>query len=438
MKRISAPVTADGVRPGRFRVALGWFVAIVAVFASVLFFFAALLGTARTTGHALLSYAVAALVALGCATGLARVSVWLRGGRGRSRRGLTAGVCLTLSLSLAAGLSWAWFGAPATYTPLPDSPAVQYWDLSTGSRIAYLRTAGNVTRTEPVLLVHGGPGAPSSNNYEFAERLAAAGFAVYNYQQVGAGQSSRLDPREYTVARHVADLEAIRQKLAAPKVVLIGSSWGGELTAHYLSVHPDNVAKAIFASPAAMSDDSFSDGTLTPNGKSDQTRQFAAHTRFAATYFLGQTVGLPAARTLMSDHTADGLYQQFVRSLDMSSGCPDAAEAERPADATAGYGLWVNIATVTAASKAADPRPALRRSQTPVLVLRAQCDYLRWEVTREYRDTFPRSTMLTVDGAGHTVLADKPAETGTAAVAFLTGGALPVKPHTAAETPWHR
>jgi proline iminopeptidase len=140
----------------------------------------------------------------------------------------------------------------------------------------------------------------------------------------------------------------------------------------------------------------------------------------------------------MSDHTADGLYQQFVHSLTMSSGCPDAAEAERPVDATAGYSLWVNIATLASASKAADPRPALRHNHTPVLVLRAQCDYLRWEVTREYRDTFPRATMLTIDGAGHTVLADKPAESGTAAVAFLTGGALPAKPYTAAETPWQR
>ncbi|MEU8611581.1 alpha/beta hydrolase [Actinoplanes sp. NPDC048791] len=411
-----------------------WFLAVAAVVTAVLFFFVALLVTAQTTGNAWLSYAVATLVAVMCATGLARLSVPLRGSRSR----LTVNVCLAVSLLLAAGLSWAWFGAPATFTPLPGSPAEQYWDLPTGSRIAYVRTAGTVTHAEPVLLVHGGPGAPASNSDGFAQRLAAAGFAVYNYQQAGAGRSSRLDPSDYTVARHVADLDAIRQQLGAPKTVLIGSSWGGQLIAHYLAVHPDNVAKVVVASPGAMSSDSFSDGSLTPDGKSDQSRQLAAHTRFAATFFLGQVGGLPAARTLMSDHTADGLYQQFVRSLTMSSGCPDAAAVERPVDATAGYGLWVNIATSASASKAADPRPALRRNPTPVLVLRAECDYLRWEVTREYRDTFPRATMLTINGAGHSVLADRPAETGTAAVAFLTGGALPAEPYTAAEAPWRR
>ncbi|MCS7482935.1 alpha/beta fold hydrolase [Umezawaea endophytica] len=433
---ISLSTKTNGSIPGRFRVASAWLLAVVAVFIAVLLYFAALLVTAQTTENAPLSYVVATLVALVCAIGLARLSVRLRGGHKTSRKWLTEGVCLTVSLLLAAGLSWTWFGAPATYTPLPDSPAVQYWDLPTGSRIGYTRTAGTVTHAEPVLLVHGGPGAPSTTNDEFAGRLAAAGFAVYTYQQVGAGQSSRLDPKDYTIDRHIADLEAIRQKLAAPKVVLIGSSWGGQLTAHYMAAHPDNVAKAVVASPGAMSSDSFSDGSLTPTGNSDQSGQFAKHTRFAATFFLAQVGGLRAARTLMPADTADGLYQQFVHSLNMSAGCPDTAEADRSADSTAGYSLWVNVATLASASKAADPRPALRHNSTPVLVLRAQCDYLRWEVTREYRDTFPQSTMLTIDGAGHTALADKPAETGAAVAAFLTGESLPAKPYIAAEAPW--
>ncbi|MFG1608846.1 alpha/beta fold hydrolase [Actinoplanes sp. NPDC049265] len=396
------------------------FVAVAAVLLAVPLFFLTLLVSAQTTGNAFLSYAAATLVAVLVAAGLARF--------GRGRRPLVAG----LSLVLPAALSWAWFGAPVAYTPVPDSPAVSFWDLPTGSRIAYERIAGPVTHPEPVLLVHGGPGTPSTGRDVFAERLAAAGFAVYNYQQAGAGQSSRLDPDEYTVARHVADLDAIRQRLGVPKMVLIGSSWGGELISAYLAAHPANAAKVIVASPGAMDGNSFPEGSLTPGGQSDQSDQISAHRRFAATFFLGQVGGLRAARTLMPERTADGLYQQFVRSLKMGAGCG----AEGSIDQAAGYGLWVNIATNASAKRSPDPRPALRHNDTPLLVLRAQCDYLRWEVTREYRDTFPHATMLTVAGAGHTVLSDRPAETSAAAIAFLTGKPLPAKPYTAAEAPW--
>jgi proline iminopeptidase len=404
--------------------------AAAAVLLATPLFFVALLIAAQTTENAVLSYCAAALVAVLTAAGLARI--------GNGRRRLTIGASAGLSLALSGGISWAWFGAPVAYTAMPDSPTVRYWDLPTGSRIAYVRIAGRVTHAEPVLLVHGGPGAPPTNNDVFAERLAAVGFAVYNYQQAGAGQSSRLDPSEYTVARHVADLDAIRQQLAAPKVVLIGSSWGGQLTAEYLAAHPDNVAKAIVASPGAMYSNSFSDGSLTPSGQTDQSNQFRAHKRFAATFFLSRLGGLRAAKTLMSDRTADGLYQQFVHSLDMSSGCQAGTEQTRSTEPPAGYSLWVNIATLASAEQSADPRPALRHNTTPLLVLRAQCDYLRWEVTREYRDTFPNAVLLAVNGAGHAVLAQKPEETSAAAIAFLTETALPTKPYTAAGEPWDR
>ncbi len=267
--------------PRRPRRVLGAFVATVAVFLAVTLFFIALLVSSQTTENAFVSYAVATLVAILSVAGLARLAVRIRSGRGRGRKGLTVGVCVGLSLVLSTGLSWAWFGAPARYTAMPESPAVQYWDLPTGSRIAYVRIADEVTHAEPVLLVHGGPGAPSNSTNVFAERLAVAGFAVYNYHQVGAGQSSRLDPSEYTVARHVADLDAIRQELAVPKVVLIGTSWGGELTAQYLAAHPDNVAQAIVASPGAMSRNSFHDGDLRPGDENDQSRQLLANRRYA-------------------------------------------------------------------------------------------------------------------------------------------------------------
>ncbi|MEV4356383.1 alpha/beta fold hydrolase [Nonomuraea sp. NPDC049625] len=57
--------------------------------------------------------------------------------------------------------------------------------------------------------------------------LAAAGFDVYAYDQLGAGRSTRLsDVTGYTVARHVADLEAIRRTIGADRIVIVGQRTG--------------------------------------------------------------------------------------------------------------------------------------------------------------------------------------------------------------------
>jgi proline iminopeptidase len=65
-----------------------------------------------------------------------------------------------LTLALVAGVVWGVFLAPVPYDPYTAAGPTSYWHLPTGSDIAYTRTATGVTRAEPVVLVHGGPGAP--------------------------------------------------------------------------------------------------------------------------------------------------------------------------------------------------------------------------------------------------------------------------------------
>jgi len=79
-------------------------------------------------------------------------------------------------------------------------------------------------RGTPVIFLHGGPGTPDmKGDSEYFGRLARNGFAVYVYDEVGTGRSSRLeDPRRYTLARDVADLEAVREKLGAERADLLG------------------------------------------------------------------------------------------------------------------------------------------------------------------------------------------------------------------------
>lgn len=68
--------------------------------------------------------------------------------------------------------------------------------------------------------------------------------------------------------------------------------------------------------------------------------------------------------------------------------------------------------------------------------LRGECDYISWDVTREYRDVLPNATLLAVANAGHTVTTDQPRLHRTLVRAFLLAEPLPLAAYLDAESPW--
>jgi proline iminopeptidase len=284
--------------------------------------------------------------------------------------------------------------------------------------------------------VHGGPGAPGGPQDALAAVLTAAGFPVYDYHQVGAGLSGRLaDAGEYTVARHVADLEAIRREIGADRIVLVGGSWGGTLIAHYLAAHPDRVDRAVVASPGPMWGPAFAGADrLTEAGWHDQQAVLSRHPRFLLAHALMALVGPRTARTLLPDRQLDGVFEALVSDLDMRPGC--ATATARTARAPRGFGFWANAATSFDAERVPDPRPKLRQATAPVLVLRGECDYIAWPVTREYRDVLPNATLVAVAHAGHTITTDQPQRYGELVRAFLLDQPLAQPAYLGAEPPW--
>ncbi len=62
--------------------------------------------------------------------------------------------------------------------------------------------------------------------------------------------SKIADPRFYTTTDAVADLEALRQALGAPKLDLVGVSYGTRLAQQYLKRHPEGVRSIVLDSVA--------------------------------------------------------------------------------------------------------------------------------------------------------------------------------------------
>ena len=118
----------------------------------------------------------------------------------------------------------------------------------TGGRVWY-RIVGGRTGATPLLLLHGGPGAPSY----YLESLAALADErpVIFYDQLGCGRSERpSDPTLWRVDRFVEELGQIREALDLTEVHLLGHSWGALLAVEYMATEPRGVLSLILASPA--------------------------------------------------------------------------------------------------------------------------------------------------------------------------------------------
>lgn len=344
----------------------------------------------------------------------------------------SAGITLVLTGSLLFGFLYT----PVDSDPMQPSDDVHYWDLSTGSRIAYTRISENVDKPYPVLLVHGGAGAPSLEHDDYAHTLAREGYDVYNYHQVGAGLSSRHHPDEYTIERQVQDLEAIRQQLDVEKVILIGESWGGTLTANYMAAYPNHVEKAVFVSPGGIWLNHNSDigPQLNENGQRNQSEVVSENLRFTIAQIISQAGGTQGLYVLMPEKYLDGLYERFVSMLSMEPGNPNPDTNE--VSPSEGFGFWVNVKMALDSQKVPDPRPALEQNQTPVLIFRGQYDYIAWEHTREFRDTFPNSKLLPVEGIGHVITNPYQQTYTETIVKFLNGEELPIEPYNGVENPF--
>jgi proline iminopeptidase len=96
----------------------------------------------------------------------------------------------------------------------------------------------------PLVLCHGGPGL--WDYFDGAAGMLRGHARTVRWDQRGCGRSERRGP--YTVARFVADLDAVRRHRGAERVSLLGHSWGALLALRYSLAHPDRVSSLVYAS----------------------------------------------------------------------------------------------------------------------------------------------------------------------------------------------
>jgi proline iminopeptidase len=103
-------------------------------------------------------------------------------------------------------------------------------------------------RGAPLILCHGGPGL--WDMFGSLAALLAGHVRVIRWDQRGCGRSERRGP--YSVARSVADLDAVRNGLGVDRVAVLGHSWGATLALRYALDHPDRVSALIYVSGTGL------------------------------------------------------------------------------------------------------------------------------------------------------------------------------------------
>jgi len=357
------------------------------------------------------------------------VAIWLAGG--------------TVAYVLVAQLMVGRAPSEALMPPEP-APGTRYWSLANGSRLAYVMTPARGSRRDtPVIVLHDGPGTPAlpllqrlpARPFDF---LAAEGFDVYYYDQLGAGLSARIDlsaDPPYTVQGHVQDVEEIRRTLGAQQLMLIGEGWGATLAIQYLLKHPARVSRLVVESPAPMWYPAWPE-VVDPAARARitdvQSSALALLERPTPRLLIGRMMsdfGPRVAHTLVKDWETDQWWTRY-REESLRLGQPKVSCSSSTPDGLlpmTGLGFFAYSYTLRDAFRLPDPRPALAGLNTPVLIIRGSCDYIDWRVSHEYLTALPQGRYVAIPAAGHLIWLDQRSLHEAVLQAFVRDEVLPLE-----------
>jgi proline iminopeptidase len=296
---------------------------------------------------------------------------------------------------------------------------MRYWQLPTGSRIAYIECnppAGMPVNPNPVVFLHGGPGMRiGPSEVEFFGSLAADGFRVLLFDQAGSGLSDFLPKiSDYSMRRSVADLDAIRQQLQANKMILIGHSWGSTLAASYMAKYPEHVAKAIFYSPGPIWNVPL-EMRKADYSRTEWRRPDSPPLRLLAALLLLNR-NPDAAQNLLPQGEAEELLLPLIASMGGEMVCKgDAGRLPRSMSSlgTSNVNPHLNPYVTQYLQRSTerateDPHPALRANKTPAMILFGECDYVPWSIKLDYLRTFSNAKLYYLPQAGHFIQFEQP------------------------------
>ncbi|MCM2577790.1 alpha/beta fold hydrolase [Streptomyces meridianus] len=256
---------------------------------------------------------------------------------------------------------------------------------------------------DPVVFCHGGPG--SWDTLEDAAELLGDQTAVYRWDQRGCGRSERHGP--YSVARSMADLDAVRRHFGLSRTALLGHSWGAQLALLYTLNHPECVSRLVYVS-----------GTGIDHGAT--WRKAYQHNLRAALGARVKRWGMLKDRE--RTETEDREFCVLQWSADFAERERALKHAERMATPWLGLNFDCNAA-INAENSRTEGTPALRAAceamDVPVLIVDGAEDIRPRRAVDSLEKALPRASRAVLSGAGHMPWVEDPDGFATAVAGFL-------------------
>ncbi|MEV6924091.1 alpha/beta hydrolase [Dactylosporangium sp. NPDC051485] len=238
---------------------------------------------------------------------------------------------------------------------------------------------------DPLVLCHGGPGL--WDYFDDVAELLRGTARIVRWDQRGCGRSERCGP--YSVARSIADLDAVRERSSVARMALLGHSWGAHLALRYAIEHPDRVSHLIYVSGTGI----------------DPERGWHPHYERNLRLRLGNRLGrweALSARTRTPAEDREWAVLQW--SADFADGSAALRHAERMATP------WLGINYDCSQAVNAEVKQELRDNDfvlqcrgldIPVLIVDGVEDIRpRWAVDSLY-EALPDVERVSLAGAGH-------------------------------------
>jgi proline iminopeptidase len=298
-------------------------------------------------------------------------------------------------------LPWVAMLAVACHSPTPVTPSARPAEGRIPGDGAALFYHMEGTGPDVLVIIHGGPGMDMGYMVPDFHPLAEHHRLLF-YDQRGGGRSELLpdDAALYTMERHVADLEALRQHFGLERMTLVAHSFGPAIAASYAMAHPDRVARMILIGPVPPRAGELwtrygatIDSRLTPDERAELTKREDA--------MLHGPDPVQACRDYWAIGVRPRLARAELASMIKGDFCGAGPEAIRSGMGVAGphtlesLGQW-------------DFRPGLKAVAAPTLILHGEAEAIPMDLVEEWTTALPNAKLVKIPGASHFPYVERP------------------------------